>query len=1326
MRSIPAWVLLGEPGAGKSKALKDEADACNGIYLSIAEFTSEEIDVTWKDHCLFLDGLDEVRGGGSNEAILIRVRSRLRRLGSPKFRIACRAADWYGQSDLEDIVRASPNEELHIYVLQPLERSDIRKILKINFDRTDADEFIEQAEQHGIGALLNNPQTLQMAVEALQGSGWPDSRDMTYHLACKAQVREGNKRHRDRERFNPIDTEDLLDAAGRLFASLLLSDKSGVSLDVLVRNDRFPTVNDLLPESPETVAAALDTKLFIQSNSSDERLEPSHRSVAEYLAARWLGEQIDQHGLPLQRVLNLMLGFDGKAVAGLRGLYGWLALHSQTARQWLIKNDPLTVALYSDPQSMDVASTRQLLHDLYIQIQGNPSILWELRGAENLGALFQEGIQDEYIAALQDPRRDDATQTFVVFVLKVLKQAALTANIASELRNAASDGSRWERVRRHALEAWLASAVTDADALEFLDQLDMATIPDSNEELAGILLNGLFPRAISGKEILRYFHLPKSEFLGTYLHFWAYTFPDAISATDLPNILDELSLREDLQPIDRVEFHISRMLAALVARSVQIHGDAISNEKLFSWLRIGADEYGEIRNQSEFQDSIAAWLAKRPERYKGLLGVCYDRNGDQESPLHALFNDTQVLRGVSSPAEIGLWHFQQIDSTKNETLAKEHLSSAIRALWSDQGNQGLTLEMVTDWAGDDEVKLCWLRPELCCPILDLQIAQNDAAKQRQYEQDQSKHDRSFNLSVKLPEIATGVAHPALLGELAGVWTNRYIDTRGDTPLDRFRSYCNNYEEVFNATSAGMKACVKRQDLPSVAEVIELSLQRREHFIRRACLLGMDLLWPETPSEIDSLSDATLEKMVCFRFTDATDATPAWFLHLVQKKPALVSKVLIAYASACFKAKRDFIDGISQLARDPEYKQVALLSVLELLRSLPSKINSSQLSHLSRLLKAGIKYAIPDLLNIIAQKLRLKSLEPSQKVYFLLAGALLDPSNYEQRLWSFVGNRWQRIEHISEFLGDGFNDLPIDLKLGAATLGKLIELQTPFAEVDWPMGGGIVSPAMRLGDHVKVLIGKLAALGTHESLEEIDRLVALPALIKIRRNLLSCKHESIQKLRENSFGFPPLSDVAVILANRAPTGPADLQAIVLEHLDQMAVDIRTSNSDLFRQFWNEGQELRHKTENSCRDALLAMLRSRLGSIGVDCNPEADSFNDKRTDIRVAYRNQIALPIEIKGEWHPDLWTSVQHQLIPQYTNASETKGYGVYLVLWIGGQEQPAARDGGKKPTTPKELEMRLAKQIPKEYQGRITVRVVDIGWPGGPARRTSSGMRRSN
>jgi hypothetical protein len=150
-----------------------------------------------------------------------------------------------------------------------------------------------------------------------------------------------------------------------------------------------------------------------------------------------------------------MLGFDGKAVAGLRGLYGWLALKSLKARPWLIKNDSLTVALYSDIRPMELGAKKLLLREIGCEAYANPWALGALGAAENLSQLFQIELLDEYLAILQDTRRDDPTQTYVAFILKILKHSAAQRQLTDTLKGIAADSTRWERVRRHLLRRGL-------------------------------------------------------------------------------------------------------------------------------------------------------------------------------------------------------------------------------------------------------------------------------------------------------------------------------------------------------------------------------------------------------------------------------------------------------------------------------------------------------------------------------------------------------------------------------------------------------------------------------------------------------------------------------------------------------------------------------------------------------------------------------------------------------------------------------------------------------------------------------------------------------
>ncbi len=64
----------------------------------------------------------------------------------------------------------------------------------------------------------------------------------------------------------------------------------------------------------------------------------------------------------------------------------------------------------------------------------------------------------------------------------------------------------------------------------------------------------------------------------------------------------------------------------------------------------------------------------------------------------------------------------------------------------------------------------------------------------------------------------------------------------------------------------------------------------------------------------------------------------------------------------------------------------------------------------------------------------------------------------------------------------------------------------------------------------------------------------------------------------------------------------------------------------------------------------------------------------------------LPIEIKGQWHKEVWTAATEQL-QNYTREYRSDGRGIYLVLWFGylGPRHPKNPHGWKGQRLPKTL-----------------------------------------
>lgn len=1312
-RNLPAWVLLGEPGAGKSTAFEAEAEASGGVWLRIAEFIEADPDETWRGKPLFLDGLDEVRASSGADNTLLRIRSLLKSLGYPPFRIACRAADWYGSSDTDDLKSASIDGQVTILQLEPLSEDDILTILHENHGVATPHDFVEQARRFDVNGLLNNPQTLGLLAKAIRGNQWPETRDDTYRLACEQLAIEDNRRHRDQARIKPWSVDSILDAAGQLCAVLLLSDQTGIALDLDRADTRFIVINSCAPPDTEAAAQAVRRKLF--RPDGEERVVPSHRSVAEYLAARWLAQRIET-GLPIGRVLNLMQGLDGRTVSGLRGLYAWLALHSRKARSRLIDADPLTVVLYGDVKPMPAEDKRKMLEGLRRET-GQHGFRWYDRNTHRLAALAAPELHDDFLTILQAPVHDEADQAFMACVLEVLADGRAEPDLGSALLSIVRHDHLWPLVRHSALDAWLVSTTTPQAVLSLLDDIRAGRVADHDDELTGILLRHLYPKHLGPETLLDYLHLPKNTNLsGSYSWFWTHELPEQALGVHVPILLDGLVVRPEIQRNATYDRTHNEMADKLLARGVTIIGDAIPDERLFTWLGIGADEYGEISREKSSQETIAAWLRTRPNRYKALLEHCFEQCKGVEHPIVCINDQINRLHHALPPDDLGLWHLVQVDKTADDGLARIHLMDAISALINERGAAGLSLERLEAWAAEHPERKEWLEAGLACQVTEQHLERITTKKNRLEASEEARRNRTIVLQPHLAQIQSGTARVNLMHELAGVWMGMYTDTPGKTPADRFDRYCGNGPEVFAMAEAGFRRCPERDDLPTVDEIIELNINEEYHYVRRPCLLGMELRWRDGVEMIDALPDDTLRRMLAFRLTYGAGSTPEWFQYLVQQRAELMSEVLINYAATTLKAGKDHIDSIYPLEHDQSYRVVATLAASHLLEAFPIRARSGQLHYLDNLLKATLRYAQDQLPALIELKLSMKGMDATQKVYWLATATLLDAKHYETKLWQYVGKSESRANDLSRFLSMRFGEVIQDYLLSAGTLGKLIEQLAPHAEIEWPRGGGDVTDGMQRGERIRALINRLGAFASLEAEQELNRLLEVATLSKWKSQLQVAQHELKQRRRENEFRFLGPREVAHVLGNQAPTGIADLVALALDVIDDIGQDIRHDDDDGFRAFWNvwkenNNQKKSQREENYCRDVLALRLRARLGPLDVDCQIEKNHANDKRADLSLSYHAKLELPIEIKRNSNEQLWSGLHDQLVDQYAIAPRAYGYGIYLVFWFGEGGMPRGTDGGEKPRSPVELRTQLEAQLDPLEQQRIFVRVLDVSWP---------------
>ena len=454
-RESDAYVLLGAPGAGKTTAFKAGAEPTGCHYVTARDFLTFRARPEWEepDTTLFIDGLDEKRAGSADgRTPLDDIRAKLDSLGRPRFRLSCREADWFGANDRTHLDQMAKGGKVKVLRLEPLSDQDIRELLGRHPGVGDADEFMEEARQRGIDHLLTNPQTLKMLADAVSGGGtWPETRTETFELACEKLVQESNLEHRLANRDAPPASE-LLAATGRLCAILLLTGHAGYATDLDGDDCEYLDLASIPGNDRATLRLALNTRLF-ESPEEDRRV-PTHRQIAEFLAARYLAGRIDGD-LPVRRVFALMTGEDGGIVSELRGLSAWLAAQCPRARPELIERDPPGTILYGDARGFSPDEKRQVVLGLERMTRRNPwagSALWT---DPRLGCLAASELEEVFRIHLHEPPRDDAGQRFTFLLLQSLIHGSPIPTLAGTLMNITRDERCWPQARLLALDAFI-------------------------------------------------------------------------------------------------------------------------------------------------------------------------------------------------------------------------------------------------------------------------------------------------------------------------------------------------------------------------------------------------------------------------------------------------------------------------------------------------------------------------------------------------------------------------------------------------------------------------------------------------------------------------------------------------------------------------------------------------------------------------------------------------------------------------------------------------------------------------------------------------------
>ncbi len=1399
-RGVPAYVLLGDPGSGKTTEFERESEALGdaALMLSARDFVTFDPDdhPEWRNKTLFVDGLDEMRAGAVDaRSTLDEIRRRLDQLGRPpfgrpQFRISCREADWLGRNDRQALSAVAADSRIAVLRLDQLTVPAIRELLSLEHPTLDAQAFLEDALRFGIYPMLGNPLTLNLLATAVApGGDWPDGRLKTFERGCLQMACERNPEHLAAARGGRActvvnDRAMLLEAAGYLCTLALLAGKDGFSLEPGVTGSSFVSLNDIesIPEDPsrEHLRAALASGLFRATGGG---FVPLHRQIAEFLAGRHLSQRISD-GLPVRRVLALMVSTgDGRVVTALRGLSAWLAAHSPEARRLLIDADPLGVILYGDIREFTTEDKKRLLRALGRVAPHEPLFAYEMPGGSDtghsvdtgwacraLGSADMTGPIKELLGRRGAGVPDERVEQLVLGALSHVDESERESHrgLLPDLSARVRDDARSPVLRRSALDAYLGLHPPGKQRAEtlvtLLDELREGTVSDPDGELTGTLLDDLYPAVISPARVWRYLPGQGTQVFGRFWRFWQRHLLEQSSHDEYAELIDALDEAVKAGSFPIAANRVRRLYIELLGRGLSARGETFDTERLYRWLSIPVANdlrFEPYRFSDEPIRRLRSWLESHPEAQKAaFLARLRHRIDDDDSPLHQM-GDHHFLHGSRLPADFGLWCLEQATEVGDAeaSLSGELLRYSFYSLDDPSVNEGLTLDVMRGRI-QGQRGLALLLERLCEPpsrnsepTRDHHLREWEVVEAQQREEERQRREGWAQLLRSHErELRGNQFSPPNLHHLAEAYLGLFSDFDAQMPSrHRLVDFLGDDEVAVDAALAALRGAVWRQDIPNVEETISLHLESQQSLLAYPVLASLELLDKEDPAFLDNLDNATKRKALAIYYCSSAvvEVTRRWYDRWLQQDRDLVLDVLRRCAVSAIRAGQDLPDRLRELdaieddgKRSPETHMVFLGKGvgprvvghdddhvhdlrLQLLRAFPLRGPNERLSLLEGLLTEVLEYEGTASLNaLVEKKLSRKSMSAAQRVRWLAVDAALSPVPGLPRLKSFIGHNEVRARHLATFLGDlaEYERRTPDQTRSVwsilsksrepATLKVLIEILGPlFAATDWT---DYFSTEQAMCSFVSSLIGQLGSISDDEAGQALTELIDDPRLAAWHGHLKWSRGRHRIVNRDASYRHANIDGIQRTLDNRAPANAADLAALLGDRVADAAADVRGGSSDGWRQFWNndhDDQRRAPKVENSCRDAVLAALQTRLPP-EVDAVPEGQYAADRRADIR-AFCSGFNVPVEIKRNSDPNLWSALRTQLIPSYTTDPATEGYGIYLVLWFGTAATQRDPDGSR-PATPTELEQQLRSTLTPDEARKIFVIVMDVTKPGDP------------
>ena len=1301
-------VILGDPGLGKTALTQWLGEQPGMKNVRAGTFVRTDDAGTLVAGCerVVVDGLDEIASaapGGAVDAVLKQISA----IGNPPFVLSCRAADWLGAADrvkIEDDYGVAP-VLLH---LRPFTEDDARAFLSGAFPAIDSAEVLAHLARFGIESLYENPLTLRMLGGVAQDDGpLPENRAQLFDRACRVMLKERNPRHH-RDAHARRSEEELLLAAGALCTAQLMCGHVGIFDGPNMETpEGYLNVADIA-EFPFAEAANDVLRVRLFQSESENRFTHVHRVIAEYLGAKWLAHCFEAD-VSEKRIFALFRQGEGVPTS-LRGLHAWMAHFNETLARRCIEADPYAVLRYGDAETLPLKQARALLAALRKLSEDDPYFWSEDWGRHPLSGLLRTELKDD-VRAIVEPlgRHEQLTN----LLLEAMVGTVLAEALGETLDAIMFDQRRYVQERSAATEAvYTAGVRSDWEAV--IRRLLGMNDPDSArlafETLRRLGLLGVAEHTAIDT-VLAYFGLPSDLKPREHRYLPDDLFSD-VDAVHLASWLDRLvdTVRPLMAEADfEAEWYVTRLVRRLTAMVLDAD-PAIKPERVWAWI-----------------ESLNKHRAYNDDSNKRLLTI-FRENGALRAALleHVLLTpcaeDTWMAGHRLFDTGLELYPTpEDIVGVFGALRARAGDSRIDHDTWRGLLLHGRTADGLPDAVRTAAVEVAGRDADLLS-IVD-EISKRPAAEweARQAEREAKEGAQReavcrvhrHRLAEKGEEVAAGDVH--LLELPASVYLDRsvaldahfHFDTEAP-PEERLRAFLG--DELADRVMSGFIAVLARDDLPSASRIVEAHCENEycaaeapmiagiaELLRRGRPLTGIDrdalaaayMAWQRGP-ESDSSEPSTIPSaMETTLFRSDTD-WESFFRTSIEPQ---------------LDRNRHYPSDLPRLAYEACFSALAGRLSMEWLRRYPGLNLPVQ----TELLACALRNAPRREVRELVVDLRERS-HPDQATLLLwqsadyavdlqgrrpaLAAAAADHPEFlwilRDRIAPERARRFDRfsLDHLGflvESFGEHWPNVP---RPTGVTVGE----RNPWDASDF-IRDTIHAIAGRPESGATIALQNLIANHAHSYADAMKHALAL----------------QLRARRDHDYSVPTIDELRSAVMNGLPESIDQMRAYFADHIEELQRRIRGSNTDMWETYWVKD---RPRAEPFCRNRMIEHISGRLPP-SIRFEPERHMPKQKRVDI-AAIRNAIGLPVEIKGQWHRDVWNAACDQLDANYARDWQADGRGTYIVLWFGDVAWKRVRrhpEGLKRPQTPEALRWMLVDRLPEERRSWIDVLVLDITKP---------------